>query len=617
MSISPPRSVSPKTSINQGSVASDTFLTVLPDGFMTYEEYKEKFSLESSSTEKPSPITAKLSQVMHENNLHAGLELLLQVDESVIDGIKKFIPSLERYAPLLADKMRKGGTIYLVGSGSSGRVGLDIAAKCKSAFGAGVNVVGVLSGGDSAMIRPRENYEDSFPSGKKALESYSLSQNDAVFLVSASGSATFNEGCGQYAAASGASVFYFYNSEKIPVRTQELFSKHAVVPLCVDIGGQAIAGSTRLQAATLAEACLGGLLASAAYQYLGDVSAAESYPKKLVENMTKVLELLRNQLKDLAIFPKIQQRILSSPNANLRQLTDQYNQGYITFLAAKDCMRVVLIDATETSPTFSTNPMRRENEQDKKRPEFCAYLLGESDNQTAWNALLNREVVKSDVEDTDAFILAQKAQGNNSYKNRPIGKGNFVIGVAKIGDNRMLSYELEEAMLSAQRQGGDVGLILLYDGTVAEEAKRALRKSYGAVLMIENVPQDVLGLSETILLKQALNLISNSSMVLMDKVYGNLMIDVRASNKKLIGRCVNLVHAIWNSSQPRQLSDKVVYHYVAHVLVAMEKVKAEGNYVPSVVKIVLEMLARDETPADFEKTVSSLRANNECLQICK
>ena len=126
-------------------------------------------------------------------------------------------------------------------------------------------------------------------------------------------------------------------------------------------------------------------------------------------------------------------------------------------------------------------------------------------------------------------------------------------------------------------------------------------------MILENIPHDAAGISETILLKQVLNLISNSSMVLMNKVYGNQMIDVNASNQKLIGRCLRLTKAIWKELQPGiTYSDELCYYYITSVSALTKEREARGIYTPSVVKIVLTMLATEKTPADFQEAVDHL-----------
>jgi N-acetylmuramic acid 6-phosphate (MurNAc-6-P) etherase len=138
----------------------------------------------------------------------------------------------------MKEKIGRGGRVFLVGSGSSGRVGIDIAAKCGIKFPTiKKQIEGVIAGGDSALIRAKEGFEDSEADGEAALKDYNLGPNDTVILISASGSASFNAGCGHFAANRDAGVYYFYNSNNIPMRTQRLFERkiNPVIPLCVDI----------------------------------------------------------------------------------------------------------------------------------------------------------------------------------------------------------------------------------------------------------------------------------------------------------------------------------------------------------------------------------------------
>lgn len=588
----------------------------LPRGWMPFAQYDREFALSDTSTELRDEGTRALSQVLT-GDVAEGMKLLLEADKRVVTGFESFVRTIQTLAPKFAENIRRGGRVFLVGSGSSGRVGVDIAAKLVTAFPdrQGV-VIGLVAGGDAAMIRPKEGFEDSAKDGKELLKAHNIGVNDTVILVSASGSASFNEGCGTYAADQSAQVLYFYNSKSVPDRTRALFERqlNPVKPLCVDIGPQAVSGSTRLQAATLAECCLGALLTSSLYHVQSDLDKAHSYPYILMDAMKKGTLLIENHLDDIAAFSKVEQAIFSNLESNFRRIKDETFQGYLTFVAKKDSMGEVLIDSTETAPTFNTNPIRRANEAGKKRPEFCAYLVGEEDNLSAWKALLAREV--DDVEDVDSFTLSHAASGINSYACRPTGKGNFVIAVAKVDAGKSAPQELEAILDAAAAKGGNTGLVLLCRGAFDAQKAHELRAKYGPVLILQNVPFDALGYSETIVLKQVLNLISNASMVLMNKVHGNLMIDVRASNNKLKGRCVRLVQEIWNETPGRRpLTNEFVYHAVAQVSACMDKAKERGEYVPSVVKIVLEMLALSKGPDDFEEVVASLRKNQERLTI--
>jgi hypothetical protein len=378
------------------------------------------------------------------------------------------------------------------------------------------------------------------------------------------------------------------------------------------IGPQAIEGSTRLQGATLAESCLGALLGSALYLTQGKEIFSKEYPRELALKMHQGLVLIKNHLKWIERFPQMEAKVFSNPLSNFRQLKDVSNQGYVTFVALEDSMREVLIDSTETSPTFSTNPIRRESEPHKKRAEFHAYLLGSGNNRRAWTALLGRDVRACDRKDTEDFLLACEEAGMNGFAKRPLNQGNCVIGVAKIGESNSIPHQLIQVLKTAKKQEGSTGLILICKDKLSDEQFKELRDVYDCALIMENTPSDAMGLSETILLKQVLNLISNSSMVLMNKVHGNQMIDVRASNKKLIDRCMRLIKDIWTEYQPdHSPDDRLLYHYVAHVSAIKKSYEDQGIYTPSVVKIVLAMLALKKTPDHFQEVIQRLAEKQE------
>ncbi len=586
----------------------------LPPGFLPYEEFIHKYNFAATSTEQIHPITKSLSQTMH-RSLPEGLKQLLDVDAGVVAGLQEFFPTIDNLAPIIAKKIKDGGRVFLVGSGSSGRVALDLAAKCCLAFPTyGKNILGVIAGGDSAFVRAKEGFEDSAVEGEKALSDYQLCSKDTVILISASGSASYNVGCGHASKNAGASVHYFYNSKLVPERTQQLFNR-GVNPLCVDIGPQGISGSTRLQAATLAEACLGALLTSTLYNCKNDPDTAKSYPKQLAKKMEQGHSLILDKLETIAQFVQKEKSVFSDPNANFRKLSDLYQQGYVTFIASKNSIREVLIDATETSPTFSTNPIRREDDQaNTKKAEFRAYLEDAEDNQQAWQTLLGRNINEQDLDDVNTFLLATEAQGNYSYNNRPKGQGNFSIGVSKLKKEEHLPTEMLQQLKESQTQGGQVGLILICKGKIPESYWEELQFVQNSLLVIQDIPNDPIGIIDTIILKQILNLISNGSMVLENKVHGNKMIDVRAANEKLKFRCITLIKTILSECLPDlQISDEQLYYYVAHVAAKKNENEQQGSYTPSLVKIVLALIALNKSPEDFQEAVDKLIEEKESI----
>jgi N-acetylmuramic acid 6-phosphate etherase len=589
----------------------------LPPGVIPFEQFATDFALSETSTECLHPLTASLSQTMSKD-LYAGLDLLVQVDEGVIPGLEAFIPIIQSQAPLLASKLRDGGRVFLVGAGSSGRVAIDIAAKCCAVFPElQQKVIGKLAGGDTAFIKPKEGFEDSKSDGKIALAHDCISPMDTVILISASGSCSFNVGCGTFAADQGATVFYFYNSRSIPSRTQELFDRidHPAIPLCVDIGPQAIAGSTRLQSATVAEACLGSFLASALYIARGKEDLARAYPHELVRCMRAGLSLVKQHLRQIEQCVLQESAIFSNSRSNFRRLSDETDQGYVTFIASKDCMREILIDSTEIPPTFSISPVRRKIDAHMKRAEYQAYLVDQSDNYQAWHAVLGRPPYQEDINDANGFVLGMDENGLDSYRNRPKGKGNLVIGVAKLQANEVPPQGLLSALGASKRGGGLTLLLLMCREKMSEKRIRLFNRSADMLLVIEDIPYEPFGIAETLALKQILQLISNGSMILMNKVHGNQMIDVKASNNKLKGRCLRLIKGIWNEFDRQHTpTDRELYWYITHVLSQKTSYEDRGMYTPSIVKIILTMLANNWGPDHFVQAVHLLHDHNERVE---
>ena len=587
--------------------------TFLPKGVMPFEEFERSFNLAGASTEQLNPVTMNLSQTMHQNTVE-GLKLLLHANKKVIEEYTSFMPSVEALAPELAEKLASGGKIAFTGCGSSGRVGIDIAAKSVEFFPKlAEQIKGRTGGGDKTVFQAKEGYEDSEKKGEEAIEEMNLGPEDTLFLISASGSARFNVGAAKAAAAAKAKVYYFYNSENVPSHTQQLFDAGTVIPLKVDIGAQSIVGSTRLEAASLAEVCLGALLGSALYLVKKETDLARAYPKELLTKLQAVDALLWKQaeLESIEEFIKKEVEVFSSPNSNFYQLKDT-DQGYVTLLATEDCAREVATDTVELNPTFVVKAVMAEDDKDPMLGVYHPYIIGKENNAEAGRAVLGRAIHPADAKEMEMLILAHKLGGKmSSYQNRPTGPGNFVIGVTKSKNPKEVD-ELIEALTEVKKRGGATGIIVTSTEKISDKVKEKLEALGGISLILEEVPHDDFGVSETFLLKTVLNLISNGSMIGMNKVHGNQMIDVKGdANGKLIDRTIRLIKWIYGSSL--ELSNKQLYHYIAHVSAMKKAYALDKIYTPSIIKILLGMIHFQKTPKDFKKIAEFLVREKESI----
>lgn len=582
----------------------------LPPGYLPYPEFKAKFSLGTASTEQSNPNTINLSTTMLRNRAD-GLLMLLKEETRVIAGFETFAPGLDKLAAPLAERARAGGRVIFVGVGSSGRAGLDIAAEAM-ALCPTVNALGLLGGGDCALIQAREGFEDSPQQGALAAQQLNLTAHDSIFLISASGSASFNAGFGDAAANLGAHVFYFYNSVDVPERTSELFirARNPVVPLLLDIGPQAILGSTRLQGFSIARICLGYLLGQMICHLDPTQDKAAFSAQILSENLQLSLEKIQKVLPELSAIVDADYAVFSSPNANFHRFRDTTAAGYDTRLGTSRSVRELLVDCVETSPTFFVNPRRRESTPQKRRAEYQAYLVDSGLNDaSAWTTVLGRlPLSAADQNDMTQFILSTGTPGLESFANRPQAEGNIVIGADILHKGDTLSLELIEQLSSVKTQGGTTALIVISEDPMPN-LKEQLAGICDFVSLIDNFRDDPQRLTSHQTLKWQCNLISNGAMIMMGKVIGNRMIDLRTSNNKLIDRCMRIIQEAWTAlGMQEQLDEEQLYCHILTVYEQQKTYQDRGEYVPSTSKMVLTMLLKD---CSFEEAAHLLGTYGE------
>lgn len=142
-----------------------------------------------------------------------------------------------------ANSISRGGRIFYVGAGTSGRLGVLDAAECPPTFGVpGDTVTGIIAGGEKCLTCAAENEEDNRESGRADLEIYNLTPNDTVVGISASGGAEYVAGALEYANSKKSVTVSVTNNFNTKIE------KAALINIVADTGAEVIAGSTRLKA---------------------------------------------------------------------------------------------------------------------------------------------------------------------------------------------------------------------------------------------------------------------------------------------------------------------------------------------------------------------------------
>lgn len=587
----------------------------LPAGYRSPEDFARNFSLGEATTEKQHPKTMKLSQTFNQS-VERGVEMLLSVEDEIAESLESFIPQIEQQIPDFVERLKNGGRVFLVGCGSSGRAGIAIAKKLgESIPDAKERIIGVIAGGDSAMVKAREGSEDSFDEGKNVLLSLEPNENDTIILISASGSASFNAGVAQaFEKKNGPKIFYLYNSSWIPERTSDTIYRedNPVTPLLIDLM-QTIAGSTRTTGATIAEASIGALITTAFYKIMGHPQA-DTYAKNLADNIKTSVDKIRESIPDIAKIVLSGKEIFLNPRSNFYRLRDAVDgQGFITYLAY-DLINA-LRDATEVPPTFNSPSPEKESTEEKdviKKPEFRAFCLGHADNLAAWKSMLGREIKKEDQPFISEYLLGTQCEGRHTYAKRPKGPGNLVVGNVNVGDDGIIPEDMLQELENVKEQGGAIGLIGICKKNLNEEVRARLVRMGCMSVVIENIPPDEMGLTESIATKMVFNAISNGIMSLCGKLEGNIMVDLRAANQKLLDRTMRITKLIAeNLGISIHLSSEQLYIYVANIIELQRQYEArEQHLTSSIVRLVLTMLIH-ECPMTLEGMEQAVRLLTE------
>ncbi len=193
-----------------------------------------------STTESPSRYSDLESQPVKEL-----LKSINGEDRTVPITVGKVIPVLSRFVPKIIEKMKKGGRLFYIGAGTSGRLGIVDASECPPTFGVPHGrVIGLMAGGDKAIRRAVEFAEDDPELGWKDLLKYKISDADIVIGIAASGRTPYVVGAIKRARQRGiltGCITCNYNSP---------LAKASEYPVEVVVGPEFVTGSTRMKAGT-------------------------------------------------------------------------------------------------------------------------------------------------------------------------------------------------------------------------------------------------------------------------------------------------------------------------------------------------------------------------------
>jgi len=175
-------------------------------------------------------------------------ELLTNInneDKKVPLAVEKAIPQIEKLVTQIINKLKKGGRLFYIGAGTSGRLGILDASECPPTFGVEDDlVIGLIAGGDQAIRKAVEQAEDSTTQGWKDLKAQNFNKHDVLVGIAASGTTPYVVSTIQQARQSGAVTGCITMNPNSPLE------QAAEYPVTVVVGPEFVTGSSRMKAGT-------------------------------------------------------------------------------------------------------------------------------------------------------------------------------------------------------------------------------------------------------------------------------------------------------------------------------------------------------------------------------
>ncbi|MGK7924795.1 MAG: N-acetylmuramic acid 6-phosphate etherase [Spirulina sp.] len=213
------------------------------------------------------------------------VDLFNQEDRKTLEAIANARIELARAIDLTAESLYRGGRLFYVGAGTSGRLGVLDAAECPPTFCTPPErVQGILAGGAAALVKSSEALEDRAEDGAKEIARGEISSADVVLGITAGGTTPFVHGAIAEAKKRGATTIFLacVPASQVPIEVD--------VDLRLLVGPEILAGSTRLKAGTVTKMAL-NILSTAVMVKLG-----KTYGNRMID-----VSVTNQKLRDRAL----------------------------------------------------------------------------------------------------------------------------------------------------------------------------------------------------------------------------------------------------------------------------------------------------------------------------
>jgi N-acetylmuramic acid 6-phosphate etherase len=579
----------------------------MSDAIKRAEEFLTRegaFRLGELLTEAFHPKTRTLSQTAA-TDLLAAIRMLQSVDDEIPPAMEKVLKqdSFGRFVDAFGEALSAGKKIYFTGCGATGRLSILLEAtwrrcwreikKVSPEMSQMENrVFSVMAGGDFALIKSVEGYEDFPDFGRYQLRERGVGPGDVVVAITEGGETPFVIGTAWEGLDAGAKVFFVYNNPtellcRHVERSREVIEEPRITKLDLTTGPMAITGSTRMQATTAELFIVGSALEIALVRFLrqrlapSDAERLHLRERRPDEYYRRLCELLGQLSSDEAVD------MLAAATAFEEGIYRRH--GLVTY-AADAFLLDVLTDTTERSPTFMLPAFRKQG--DNLSPRSWAFVKDPfRSTKDAWRELLQRE--------------PRGLEWGRDVYERMNAPANLKAQPPKLDNAEIHKFMIGSEPDTSRTDAADSALVVVGVGNEKHMIRTALERfgsQYKKTAALIVGPADTAGASDEtfrfpckladspmqlwhhLAVKLVLNTISTATMVRMDRVIGNAMVWLSPSNKKLIDRGSRLIAQQTGCSYERAC---IALHEALEEVASGQK---QGKEIPSPVALAIEQL---------------------------
>ena len=584
------------------------------DGFLSIAE---QFKLGALVTESSHPVTADLSETARRDTA-AALRLLFDVDDDVIRAYRGFAESgrAAGIAAAVLDRLHRGGRVFFTGCGSTGRLSIQLVSiwrefwqrqrarglACSPPAGDWEHrAFSVMAGGDFALIKAVEGFEDFTAFGKKQIGDLGVSDRDVVFAITEGGETSFVIGTAWKGVEAGARVYFVYNNpddilRAHVVRSREVIEDARIEKINLTTGPMAITGSTRMQATTIQLCVLLTVMEMVLRGLMRELEPAGSCaldPTPVPRQFLAQLVEMHARLKEPSLLASLAALV------SLEETT--YRAGRKHNYYADRFGIDVLTDTTERSPTYCTPPFRKFDDTtateswaflfvaDERTPGAWEHLIKRAPACVEWSedevrALVSEDKLKQTLETVRKISrreLMRFKVGLDGLSCRLLGPGDSAVAI--VGDADVASLlepggfhrmRLDDALLAGAR----VGVIAVGRSAALQHIREGCPDPACVTLAVRAPDSDFL-LDGVVRagLKMLLNALSTCTMVRLGRVMGNYMVWLVASNLKLIDRATRYIEKLAGLEYVE--ANRLLFEVIEYV---EPRMKADQAYPPVV-----------------------------------